>query len=123
MQMTVYGEVEDVEVFRDDGDRKVRVKGSSSGHFVLEPTREGFDRLIDALERARPSEDNAFREEPDPNQTSLDELDGAEESGPSDDPTVWDRAGLSEGDLDDLEVTEPELAFGEVLNENDPSEW
>lgn len=67
--------------------------------------------------------DNTFREDPDPNQTALDELSGVEPSGPSDDPSVWERAGFDDRDLDGLEVTGPELEVGEVLNENDPSKW
>lgn len=67
--------------------------------------------------------DNSFRDEPDEGQTRLDEIAGIEESGPSDDPSVWDRAGLDDGAIRDLDVTGPELAFGEVLNENDPTEW
>lgn len=69
------------------------------------------------------SEDNSFRSEPESEQTSLDDLSVPEESGPSDDPSVWERSGLGEPDLDDLEVSGPDLDVGEVLNENDPTEW
>lgn len=69
------------------------------------------------------AEDNSFREEPDDAQISFDQFGVVEESGPSDDPSVWDRAGLDGDVLDALEVVEPELRVGEVLNENDPSEW
>jgi len=69
------------------------------------------------------AKDNTFREEPDDAQASLDDIEADEEPEPSDDPGVWDRADLDEDSMRDLGVTEPDLRFGEVMNENDPSEW
>ena len=122
MRHRVFGEVESVEVIREDGERYILAEGSAPGAPIrIDPSADA-QRLIDALERTLPVQDNAFRQKPNPKQTGLDELGGVPSASEPSDGSVWDAVD-PEVEAGTIPLVEPELEPGETFNEADPHKW
>lgn len=130
MHMEAKGRVVDAKVVREDGERYVHVETEDGSPIILEPGGDGWDELSDVVEQTSPTVDNAFRQDPDDNQTGLVEFTGVVEVSEGSD--VWEQ--LVEGrdpatsvafDAEDVEaaLNEQKPEPGDAINPHDPAEW